>query len=91
MMLIKIIDLQMILPLLYYILTLNVVLICAVFHQKIHKNVGNIFVQLSNNLLEILVEIQIFAIKDVFEIPTFITTKSSTRLVPSLFILIGVP
>ena len=58
----------MILPLLCYILTLNVVLICAVFHQKIHKNVGNIFVQLSNNLLEILVEIQIFAIKDVFEI-----------------------
>ena len=68
-MLIKIIDLQMILPLLYHtILTSNVALICAVFHQKIHKNVGTIFVQLSNNLLEILVEIQIFAIEDVFEI-----------------------
>ena len=67
-MLIKIIDLQMILPVLYYILTLNVVLICAVFHQKIHKNVGTIFLQLSNNLLEILL-----------------------KLVPSLYILIGVP
>ena len=84
MMLIKIIDLQM-------FLTSNVVLICAVFHQKIHKNVGTIFVQLSNNLLEILVEIQIFAIEDACLKYFYYTAKSSIRLVPSLYILIGVP